>query len=106
MNYEDNIEKTRIQDFDTFTLDGDRQDALVLIYPPGQNMGKKWELGQETVFIGRNRECKICIDNDAISRNHASLSSREEGRLLEDLGSTNGTFVNNIQITSHVMRRR
>jgi DNA-binding winged helix-turn-helix (wHTH) protein len=44
-------------------------------------------------LIGRDPQCPVWIDAPGVSRRHARISVRAEGIVLEDLGSTNGTFV-------------
>jgi diguanylate cyclase (GGDEF)-like protein len=99
--YDDNSDKTRIDISHPSPAGIHRQDAIVQIYPPGPTMGKKWELTDTTMFIGRDAACDIVVDNTAVSRRHASLSVTGVNRFLSDLQSTNGTFVNNQQIISH-----
>jgi len=48
-----------------------------------------------TITLGRSRDCDICIASDEISRHHARLKVVPDGVVVEDLGSANGTFVNN-----------
>jgi len=60
----------------------------------------KFLVGQGKVVIGRTPECDITIDNPAISRKHAAIEYKEEGYLLTDLGSSNGTFLNGEKITA------
>lgn len=51
------------------------------------------------VKIGKSGENDLVIENSSVSRNHAHLVSDEiAGWILEDLNSTNGTFVNDVQI--------
>jgi ABC-type multidrug transport system ATPase subunit/predicted component of type VI protein secretion system len=49
---------------------------------------------EETITIGRTMECDICLDTPTVSRHHARISKRDKVFTLEDLGSKNGTFVN------------
>ncbi len=49
--------------------------------------------------IGRSEESDIFLVDPSVSRNHATLRIEGEGVLVEDLGSTNGTFVNGERIT-------
>ena len=44
--------------------------------------------------LGRSEDCRIALDEAAISRQHARISWTYPGYVLEDLGSSNGTFVN------------
>jgi pSer/pThr/pTyr-binding forkhead associated (FHA) protein len=58
----------------------------------------KFLIGQGKVLIGRSPQCDIKIDNQAISRQHASIEFSEEGYVLADVGSSNGTFLNGERI--------
>ena len=60
----------------------------------GDHAGKAVELAAFPFTIGRARECSYVLDSSEISRLHAQLTSEHLNVLLEDMGSTNGTFVN------------
>lgn len=49
---------------------------------------------KKDVSIGRDPTCDICLDNAGISRQHARIERTPGGYVLEDLGSANGTFLN------------
>ncbi|HCF61273.1 MAG TPA: GGDEF domain-containing protein [Myxococcales bacterium] len=66
--------------------------ALVVIY--GEDLGRKHDLEQEVTVIGRSSSCDIQIDQDSISRQHARIAHEDKGVSVSDMGSTNGTFVN------------
>jgi diguanylate cyclase (GGDEF)-like protein len=66
--------------------------ALVVIY--GLDLGRKFDLAREQTLIGRSSKADIQIDQESVSRNHASISNTREGVRVCDLGSTNGTFIN------------
>ena len=51
-----------------------------------------------TMTLGRSAECDISIATDEISRHHAKLQVVPDGVMVEDLGSANGTFVNNQRV--------
>lgn len=55
--------------------------------------GRTYPLVGPTV-LGRAPECTLRLDTPGLSRQHARLSPNEDGVLVEDLGSTNGSFVN------------
>lgn len=59
--------------------------------------------GREAV-LGRGVEAQIMIDDERISRRHCSLSLTENGVIVTDLGSGNGTFVNGKQVKAAVLR--
>ena len=52
------------------------------------------------VVIGRDRGCALRLSDDQISRQHARITPEDGGTLLEDLGSTNGTFVDGALVTA------
>src|SRR5262245_45202143 len=81
------------------------QACLVLIYPPGAELGRRYELsGTAEVTIGRGSDCDIQIDRDSISRKHAKLNYTGGQWHVADLGSTNGSYVNDGQITQSSLR--
>jgi pSer/pThr/pTyr-binding forkhead associated (FHA) protein/antitoxin component of MazEF toxin-antitoxin module len=55
-------------------------------------------LGDEPVYIGREKGCDIHLDDRALSRRHAKLERRGASIWAEDLGSANGTYVNGEEI--------
>lgn len=59
----------------------------------GVGFGRNYPIAA-TAVIGRAPECSIRLDESGISRMHARLMPTEDGVQLEDLGSTNGSFIN------------
>lgn len=52
------------------------------------------------VLIGRGTDCQLILDDDYVSTHHARLVLTGTGYQVEDLGSTNGTFVNENRLTA------
>lgn len=61
--------------------------------------GKTFSLDKSEVIIGRSPECDIVIQDNTVSARHARLIQRNNSWNIEDLDSTNGTFVNNKRVT-------
>lgn len=61
--------------------------------------GQRYNLTGKTTIIGRGTEADIVVDDNGVSRKHISLEVTPEGTILTDLGSTNGTFVEEQRIT-------
>lgn len=55
--------------------------------------------------LGRSAECDISIPSDEISRHHAKLQVVPDGVMVEDMGSANGTFVNNQRVHGSTLMR-
>lgn len=62
------------------------------------------ELKQGDMKIGRKPGCEIQIDNLSVSGEHANIFTVGDDSFIQDLGSTNGTFINNKKITKHHLR--
>jgi len=79
-----------------------KEACLVVIY--GLDLGKKHNLGQPALTIGRSSKTDIQIDQESVSRSHAKIINTGKAILLRDLGSTNGTYVNDELIDEYVLR--
>lgn len=73
---------------------------VVVAAPGGRRAGSAIEVAAPTI-VGRDTSSGIQLDGDEFaSTRHARIDLRPDGVWVEDLGSTNGTFVNGTQITS------
>jgi pSer/pThr/pTyr-binding forkhead associated (FHA) protein len=63
----------------------------------GEQAGVVVTLG-EGIVIGRAPDCDLVLDDDYVSTKHARISKGPTGYVLEDLGSTNGTYMNSQRI--------
>ena len=75
----------------------DAASRLWLVYD-----GRSIVLEQPETIIGRDPKCAIWIDVPGVSRRHASIRLVSSTAVLEDLASTNGTFVNDRPVSSSV----
>jgi two-component system cell cycle response regulator len=79
-----------------------RDACLVLIY--GLELGRKYGLEQPTVILGRSSKADVHVDQESVSRNHAKIINTGKSMILRDLGSTNGTYVNDQPVDEYVLR--
>lgn len=74
-------------------------DAMVVVlHPSAASPGRRHSLNRVEHFVGRRSDLDLHFDVDSVSRKHARLQHVGEDWWVEDLGSTNGTFVNDEQI--------
>ena len=66
--------------------------------------GTRYPLGDRPVRMGRQADCDLLIDEPNASRHHAEIRPDGDGYLLTDLGSTNGTKVNDTLIDRYRLR--
>ncbi len=74
--------------------------SITLTMRQGPTPGKRFVLSQKTISIGRLEDNDVVINEQQISRRHASLTWEKERFVLRDLGSANGTYLNGEQITA------
>lgn len=77
-----------------------RGEPRVFTITQGSQAGQSAELAAGTVMIGRGADCQLILDDDYVSTRHARVVSGDDGYYVEDLGSTNGTYVNGQRITA------
>jgi pSer/pThr/pTyr-binding forkhead associated (FHA) protein len=65
----------------------------------GGNKGEVISLDQAPLLIGRGNDAAIRLDDDYVSTRHARIGASGDQWYVEDLGSTNGTYVGNSRIT-------
>jgi len=74
-----------------------------LLVQTGKHKGKKIVLPEKPVLIGREETSFIRMTSTEVSRQHCSLTPTEKGLLARDLGSQNGTIVNNVRIEAETL---
>ena len=70
------------------------QSNYRLVMRSGPSVGKVYPLDKAELFVGRDLNNDIVINDPEISRRHSRLFNQGNGIAIEDLGSTNGTFLN------------
>lgn len=98
--------KTRVTPLEELRPQTKGQDCLVVIYSSdARQFGKRYILGDEPLTVGRGQENRIVLDNDSVSRRHCRAEKRGAQWFIVDLDSTNGTYVNDQQVTELALRR-
>ena len=69
----------------------------------GPDKGKSFELERTRSALGRSAVCEVHLSDRAVSNTHAELEPAEDGWLLRDVGSTNGTFVGEMRLREVVL---
>jgi DNA-binding response OmpR family regulator len=66
----------------------------------GEEIKGRWTLAKPATSIGRWEDNDVVVDDRWVSRHHAQIRREDEGYVVQDLGSKNGTFVNGRRIAA------
>ncbi|MEI7554254.1 FHA domain-containing protein [Candidatus Chlorohelix sp.] len=77
---------------------------MQLIVQSGSDAGKSFNLDSQLVVLGRQVGCDILLNDSQISRRHAQFENRNGTIFIIDLGSANGSYVNNQRLTPNTLR--
>jgi pSer/pThr/pTyr-binding forkhead associated (FHA) protein len=64
----------------------------------GSNSGQTLSLDHAPIVIGRGADAQIVLDDDYVSTRHARIAVSADQWFVEDLGSTNGTYIGTVRI--------
>ena len=84
-------------------------DAAIIASPDGRTGalvmpdGRRVQLGEEPVRIGRLPDCAIALSDSQVSRHHAEVRRADQGFAVVDLGSLNGTTVNGVAVQERTL---
>jgi pSer/pThr/pTyr-binding forkhead associated (FHA) protein len=78
---------------------------VLRLVAPAELKGRTYQLGEETT-IGRAAGCQVTIDDTYASQLHARVFQREGQIYVEDIGSTNGTYLNRKKVTGPMVLQR
>jgi two-component system cell cycle response regulator len=78
--------------------EGGKRDRAYLVVLAGASVGEMYKIEGEKTVIGRGQNAQIRLLDDGISREHAQLVIHVDRVVLEDLGSTNGTYCNGLKV--------
>lgn len=75
-----------------------RTPKQLVIHPP-EGDPQVIDLGESAIRIGRSGSATIAVDDVYVSDEHAEVAFADDGWLVRDLGSTNGTYLNGAKVT-------
>jgi diguanylate cyclase (GGDEF)-like protein len=84
------------------------EGCVVVIYGP--DLGRRLGLGNRVFEVGRSSKCDLSLDQESVSRQHARITRGKKRPdkgveyTIMDLGSTNGTYVNDVAVTERLLR--
>jgi len=82
-----------------------KEGSRVLFVRSESQQGQEFEVN-DVVVMGRSAETDVAIDDPYASEFHLRLVSQENGMMLHDLGSTNGTYVNGRRVSAPTELKR
>ena len=77
---------------------GGRGPASLTVVEPVEHAGQTFALGDE-ITVGRAAGCQVTLDDTYVSQLHARVFQRDGDLYVEDLGSTNGTYLNRAKVS-------
>ena len=69
----------------------------------GKLKGAIFAINEEALVIGRETAANLCIADASVSRRHSKIEKKEDGFVITDLESLNGTFVNDVPVRSRLL---
>ncbi len=75
-----------------------RKDRYILLEIYGRNLGKRRDIEKEGIVIGRADDADITLDDQSVSRRHVRITKQKKEFLVADMGSTNGTYLNDVKV--------
>src|SRR5256714_10197810 len=69
----------------------------------GKLKGAIFAINEDTMLIGRETAANLCIADASVSRRHSQIEKKDEGFVITDLESLNGTFINDVPVKSRLL---
>lgn len=77
----------------------------LVVVEPAEHAGRRYPLGDE-ITVGRAAGCQVTVDDTYVSQLHARVFTRDGQLFVEDLGSTNGTYLNRAKVAGPMVMQR
>ncbi|HKG98907.1 MAG TPA: FHA domain-containing protein, partial [Pyrinomonadaceae bacterium] len=69
----------------------------------GKLKGAIFAINEDALVIGRETAANLCIADASVSRRHSIIEKKEEGFVITDLESLNGTFINDVPVKTRLL---
>ncbi len=83
---------------------GDIDEHAVLVIRSGDLIGSRFTLSKDITQIGRHQDSDIFLDDITVSRRHAEVVRTSRSLIVRDLGSLNGTYVNQTRVDEFALQ--
>nr|MBA2438058.1 FHA domain-containing protein [Acidimicrobiia bacterium] len=83
----------------------ERKSSQLTVVEPAGMKGRTYDLGEE-LTVGRAAGCQVTLDDNYVSQLHARIFTRDGMLFVEDLGSTNGTYLNTRRVSGPEAMKR
>jgi len=83
---------------------GEIGEHAVLVVRSGDLTGSRFTLSKDVTQIGRHQDSDILLDDITVSRRHAEIIKTSKSLLVKDLGSLNGTYVNQSRVDEFALK--
>jgi Nif-specific regulatory protein len=70
----------------------------------GKLKGTIFTIGDDSLVIGRETAANVCVADASVSRRHSKIEKQDDGFVITDLESLNGTFVNDVPVKSRILQ--
>ena len=83
---------------------GEIGEHAVLVVRSGDLTGSRFTLSKDVTQIGRHQDSDILLDDITVSRRHAEIIKTSKSLLVKDLGSLNGTYINQSRVDEFALK--
>jgi two-component system cell cycle response regulator len=97
------LTETQVATPNAYPSRGNSSAYLVHLYPTGPGLGSRHGLNGADLLVGRDQDCHICLHDKSVSRHHARIQREHDGYFAIDLGSKNGTYVNDVPVSKSAL---
>ncbi len=98
------IESVEIEEDGDITIESVLPGTAMLVIRRGPDVGAKLELEKPVTTAGRNPDADLLLDDITVSRKHAEFVRESNQVVVRDVGSLNGTYVNQEQVDQAVLQ--